>query len=205
MWNCRQESTTTCRCNLAQIRQAGKDGFSGLHASCRLLHGERGGAGSMSTLFAFLHHVAAFTLVSALVVELILLGQELSLATARRLVFTDAVLGGSAAILLVVGLLRVFFFEKGADYYFHSHAFMTKFSVFIAVALLSIVPTLEFLSWRKALRAEKLPSPSAAKLRFIRKIIHGELAAIVIILLCAAIMARGGWVELALCGRKLGA
>ncbi len=100
----------------------------------------------MSTLFAFLHHVAAFTLVSALAVEFILIGQELSLATARRLVFTDAVLGGSAAILLVVGLLRVFFFEKGADYYFHSHAFMTKFSVFIAVALLSIVPTLEFLS-----------------------------------------------------------
>jgi putative membrane protein len=145
----------------------------------------------MSTLFAFLHHVAAFTLVSALAVEFILIGQELSLATARRLVIADAVLGAAAGILLVVGLLRVFFFEKGADYYFHSPAFMTKFSIFIAVALLSIVPTLEFLSWRKALRAEKLPSPSAEKLRFIRKIIHGELAAI-IIMLCAAIMARGG-------------
>jgi putative membrane protein len=71
---------------------------------------------------------------------------------------------------------------------------MTKFSVFIAVALLSIVPTLEFLSWRKELRAGKLPSPSSDKLRFIRKIIHGELAAVIIILLCAAIMARGGWV-----------
>jgi putative membrane protein len=148
----------------------------------------------MSTLFAFLHHVAAFTLVSALAVEFILIGQEFSLATARRLVIADAVLGAAAGILLVVGLLRVFFFEKGADYYFHSHAFMTKFSIFIAVALLSIVPTLEFLSWRKVLRAEKLPSPSAEKLRFIRKIIHGELAAIIIILLCAAIMARGGWV-----------
>jgi putative membrane protein len=148
----------------------------------------------MSTLFAFLHHIAAFTLVSALAVEFILIGQEFSLATARRLIIADAVLGAAAGILLVVGLLRVFFFEKGADYYFHSHAFMTKFSVFIAVALLSIVPTLEFLSWRRALRAEKLPSPGARKLRFIRKIIHGELAAVVIILLCAAIMARGAWV-----------
>ena len=157
MWKCRQGSTTTCRCNLAQIRQAGKDGFPGLHASCRLLHGGRGGAGSMSTLFAFLHHVAAFTLVSALAVEFILIGQEFSLATARRLVIADAVLGAAAGILLVVGLLRVFFFEKGADYYFHSHAFMTKFSVFIAVALLSIVPTLEFLSWRKALKSRKTP------------------------------------------------
>ncbi|MGB8041244.1 MAG: DUF2214 family protein [Pseudolabrys sp.] len=148
----------------------------------------------MSTLFAFLHHVAAFTLVSALAVEFILIGQELSLATARRLVIADGVLGAAAGILLVVGLLRVFFFEKGADHYFHSHAFMTKFSVFIAVALLSIVPTLEFLSWRKTLKAGKLPSPSVGKLSFIRKIIHGELAAIIIILLCATIMARGGWV-----------
>jgi len=129
-----------------------------------------------------------------LAVEFILIGQEFSLGTARRLVITDAVLGASAAFLLVVGLLRVFYFEKGANYYFHSHAFMTKFSVFIAVALLSVVPTLEFLSWRKELRAGKLPSPRADKLRLIRKIIHGELAAIIIILLCAAIMARGGWV-----------
>jgi putative membrane protein len=148
----------------------------------------------MSTLFAFFHHVAAFTLVSALAVEFILIGQELSLATTRRLVITDAVLGGAATILLIVGLLRVFFFEKGADYYFHSHAFMTKFWVFIAVALLSIVPTLEFLSWRRPLKTGNLPSPSVGKLRFIRKIIHGELAAVIIILLCAAIMARGGWV-----------
>jgi len=105
-----------------------------------------------------------------------------------------AVLGASATLLLVVGLLRVFFFEKGADYYFHSHAFMTKFSIFIAVALLSIIPTIEFLSWRKAVKAGQLPAVTEKKLRFIRKIIHGELAAIVIIVLCAAIMARGGWV-----------
>src|SRR5262245_61851829 len=106
----------------------------------------------MTTLFAFLHDVAAFTLVSALAVELVLLRQELTLAIARRLPIVDAVLGVSAGILLVVGLLRVFYFEKGADYYFHSHAFLAKLSVFIAVALLSIIPTVEFLSWRKDLR-----------------------------------------------------
>ena len=148
----------------------------------------------MSTLFAFFHHVAAFTLVSALAVEFVLIRQELTLASARRLTVSDAVLGASAGILFVVGLLRVFFFEKGADYYFHSHAFLTKFSVFIAVALLSIIPTVEFLSWRRTLKKGQVPAVSEQKLHFIRKIIHGELAAIVIILLCAAIMARGGWV-----------
>lgn len=148
----------------------------------------------MSTLFAFFHHVAAFALVSALAVEFVLIRQDLTLAIARRLPIVDAVLGVSAGLLLIIGLSRVFFFEKGAAYYFHSHAFMTKFSVFIIVALLSILPTVEFLSWRKPVKAGQLPVVSERKLRIIRSIIHGELAAVVIILLCAAIMARGGWV-----------
>lgn len=147
----------------------------------------------MSTLFAFFHHVAAFTLVSALAVEFVLIRQDLTLAIARRLPIVDAVLGVSAGLLLIIGLSRVFFFEKGAAYYFHSHAFMTKFSVFIIVALLSILPTVEFLSWRKPVKAGQLPVVSERKLRIIRSIIHGELAAVVIILLCAAIMARDGW------------
>jgi putative membrane protein len=108
-------------------------------------------------------------------------------------VITDTVLGAAATVLFVVGLLRVFFFEKGAEYYFHNHAFLAKLSIFIAVALLSIIPTREFLSWRKALNAGQAPSPRPEKLRLIKKLLHGEMAAIVIILLCATLMARGGW------------
>jgi len=148
----------------------------------------------MTTLFAFLHHLAAFTLVGAIAVEFVLIRQELTLSSARRLVATDAVLGVAATALLIVGLLRVFYFEKGATYYFHSHAFLTKFGLFILLALLSAIPTVEFLSWRVALRAGQLPRPDAKKLRMVMGVIHAELAGIVIILLCAAIMARGGWV-----------
>ena len=80
----------------------------------------------MSTLFAFLHHLCAFTLVSALAIEFALIRSELTLASARRLQVTDLVLGIAAGALLVIGLLRVFFFEKGASYYFHSHAFLDE-------------------------------------------------------------------------------
>jgi putative membrane protein len=148
----------------------------------------------MSTLFAFLHHVCAFTLVAAVAIELTLIRQELTLASARRLQVTDLVLGIAAGALLVIGLLRVFFFEKGASYYFHSHAFLTKLSLFIVIGLLSIIPTREFLSWRGTLKTGQVPAIGARKLRLVTGIIHGELLAIVIILLCAAIMARGGWV-----------
>src|SRR4030088_1837243 len=96
----------------------------------------------MSTLFAFLHHLCAFTLVSTVAIEFALIRSELTLSSARRLQVTDRVLGIAASLLLVIGLLRVFFFEKGADYYFHSHAFMAKLSVFIAIGLLSIIPTM---------------------------------------------------------------
>ena len=148
----------------------------------------------MSTLFAFLHHLCAFTLVAAVAIEFTLIRQELTVASARRLQVTDIVLGMAAGALLVIGLLRVFFFEKGAAYYWHSHAFLAKFGLFIVIGLLSIVPTVEFLSWRDAVAAGKAPVMDAATRKRITMIIHIELAAIVVILLCAAIMARGGWV-----------
>src|SRR5215813_3673000 len=111
----------------------------------------------MSTLFAFLHHLAAFTLVAALAIEFTLVRQELTLASARRLQITDLVLGIAAGALLIIGLLRVFYFEKGASYYFHSYAFLAKFLLFIIVGLLSIIPTMEFLSWRGAISAGQAP------------------------------------------------
>jgi putative membrane protein len=148
----------------------------------------------MSTLFAFLHHLCAFTLVSAVAIEFVLIRAELTFSSARRLQVTDLVLGLAAGALLVIGLLRVFFFEKGSDYYLHSHAFMAKFSIFIVVGLLSTIPTVEFLSWRKTLSAGQVPVIPAKNLRVVTAVIHGELVAIVLILLFAAIMARGGWV-----------
>ena len=148
----------------------------------------------MSTLFAFLHHLCAFILVAAVAIEFTLIRQQLTLESARRLQATDVVLGAAAGALLVIGLLRVFLFEKGADYYFHSYAFLTKFVLFIIVGLLSIIPTMEFLSWREEIKAGEVPAMDAKQRRRVTVIIHSELAAIVIILLCAAIMARGGWV-----------
>lgn len=132
---------------------------------------------------AFLHHVAAFTLVAAIVVEFVVIRDELTPRTARRLARADLVLGLSAGVLLVVGLLRVFYFEKGAAFYLQNGAFIAKMVLFVAVALLSIYPTVKFLAWRKGI------DPAAAPA--IRRILHLELVGVVLIMLCAALMARG--------------
>jgi hypothetical protein len=82
----------------------------------------------MSVLFAFLHHVAAFTLVAAIALEFVLLRDELTLWSVRRLQVAGMILGIAAGVLLIVGLARVVWFEKGAAYYFANHAFLTKCS-----------------------------------------------------------------------------
>ena len=145
----------------------------------------------MSAFFAFLHHVAAFTLVAAIAVEFVLTRGELTIADARRLIVADAVLGASAGTLLVVGLLRVFLFEKGAAYYWSSGPFLAKFATFLILALLSIYPTREFLSWRAAVRAGQMPSLDPQRVARIRSILHWELIGIAAIVLFAALMARG--------------
>lgn len=145
----------------------------------------------MTALFAFLHHLAAFALVAALAVEFALVRGELTMERARQLRIADAVYGASAGFVLVIGLLRVFYFEKGAAYYFHSLPFVAKLALFVVVALLSIVPTIEFASWKKPLKQGRAPAVSERKLRVIRRIVHWEAAGVVFILLAAALMARG--------------
>jgi putative membrane protein len=145
----------------------------------------------MAATFAFLHHLAAFTLVSTLAIELVLLREQLTLSSVRRLLAVDGVYGAAAVVLLIVGLGRVFHFEKGAFYYFHTWTFIAKLSLFLVVGLLSIVPTLSFLSWRKAVRAGQLPEVSVERQQRLRMIVHLELAGIVFILLFAALMAKG--------------
>lgn len=145
----------------------------------------------MTSFFAFLHHIAAFALVAAVIIEFVLMKDDLSVKTARKILLADLVLGVSAGVVLIAGFLRVVYFEKGAYYYFNSVPFILKLSLFVIIALLSIYPTVEFLSWRKPLKAGQIPSVSDYKVRFIRMIIHGELVGIVLLILCAVLMARG--------------
>jgi putative membrane protein len=140
---------------------------------------------------AFLHHAAAFTLVAALAIELVLMRGELTPARARQILRADALFGIAAGIVLVVGLARVFYFEKGAAYYFHNVAFIAKLALFVLVGLLSIYPTVQFLRWRPVLRNGQAPALADDTRRRIRSVIHLELTGVVLLLLCAALMAKG--------------
>lgn len=145
----------------------------------------------MTPFFAFLHHLAAFTLVAALVIEFVLIRDVLTVKCARKLQLADLAFGVSAGLVLVLGLLRAFYFEKGASYYMHSVPFIAKVSLFAIVGLLSIYPTVEFASWGKSLKQGVAPTVTDRKMGSIRSIIHWELVGVILVILCAALMAKG--------------
>jgi putative membrane protein len=145
----------------------------------------------VAALFAFLHHMAAFTLFAALVVQFVLIRDALTVESARKIQRADMILGISAGVVLVAGLARVFHLEKGAYYYFHTWTFIAKLSLFVILALASLIPTMEFLRWRPAVKAGQVPAVSPEKIKSIRSIIHYEMAGVVLILLFAALMAKG--------------
>lgn len=144
-----------------------------------------------SALMAFVHHLAAFTLVAALAVEVAIFKPPLTALQARRLQRTDLLFGLSAAVVLVIGMLRVGYFEKGAGYYLHDVYFLVKLGAFIVAALISIYPTITFLSWSAALKSGAAPEVSGTRISRVRLCLMLELIAIGVILACAALMARG--------------
>ena len=144
-----------------------------------------------SGIMAFLHHLAAFTLAGALIYEHTAFRKDMTLAEARRLQRMDMIYGISAAILLVVGLLRVFNFEKGASFYAQNWFFWTKMIGFALASLLSIYPTVRFVSWNKSFAKNQAPEISDQEVARIKLILRLEMLGIVIIIFSAAMMARG--------------
>ena len=144
-----------------------------------------------SAIMAFLHHLAAFTLVGTLIYEHTAFRKDITFAEARRLQRMDLVYGISAGVVLIIGLLRVFYFEKGAPFYAQNLFFWTKMAGFALVALLSIYPTIRFLSWNKFFAKNQVPEISDRDVARIKLILRLELVAIAVILLSAALMARG--------------
>jgi len=145
----------------------------------------------LNSIMATLHHIAAFAVTATLVYEFLAFRKNLTVYEARRILQVDSAYGISAGILVVVGLLRVFFFEKGSAFYFNNTMYWVKMGLFILVGLLSIYPTARFLKWRTALKEEKIPEIADDEFKKIRLFIHLELTGILLILVVAPMMARG--------------
>ena len=87
----------------------------------------------MAALFAFLHHLAAFTLFAALVVELILIREQPTLGTPASFMAADMMFGISAGILLVVGLSASSISRRAPPTISTRWTFIAKLTLFILI------------------------------------------------------------------------
>jgi len=144
-----------------------------------------------AALVAFGHFLAFFALTAALVLELALIGEQMSIETARRIQRADRVIGLAAVLLLGFGFARVFYFEKGGDYYFSNLYFWIKLGLFFGAALISLYPTLTYLRWNRELAQGSAPALDAPAVKRLKRALHWQLVLIMGILICASLMARG--------------
>ncbi len=142
-------------------------------------------------LLASLHHLAVFALVAIIAGEAVLLRPGMSGQMLNRLGKIDAAYGAVAGLVLVIGILRVFFGAPGSGPYLTNWVFGLKMAAFVAVGLLSIQPTLAILAWRKAARADPAFVPPTAAVRRSQKFLWAEIALLAAIPILAAAMARG--------------
>jgi putative membrane protein len=145
----------------------------------------------MTTLFTTLHHLAVLTLLGCALTSIVQLRRPFDLPGAHRLRKVDMLNGLAATLVLLVGLVRVFYFEKGASYYFHNGPFIAKLSLYGLASALSLVPTLEILRWRVPLKQGLLPSLNPQKLARMRTVANLQLACILAMMVCANLAARG--------------
>ncbi|HCK67330.1 MAG TPA: DUF2214 domain-containing protein [Anaerolineae bacterium] len=145
----------------------------------------------LNSIMATLHHIAAFAVTATLVYEFVAFRKNLTVHEARRVLHVDTAYGISAAVVIIAGLLRVFYFEKGSAFYLNNTMYWIKMGLFIIAGLISIYPTVRFLKWRTNLKEDKAPEFSDDEYKKIRLFVHLELVCILLILLVAPMMARG--------------
>ena len=141
-------------------------------------------------LLAYFHFIAIMGTVSFLVVEAVLCRPGLGSELAHRLRRVDGAYAMFAVLALVTGLLRLFQGAKGSAFYTGNPVFHAKMTVYVAVALLSILPTVRFIGWSRAAQATGR-GPDDAAVRSVRRFLMAELVLVALLPLLATLMARG--------------
>lgn len=148
-------------------------------------------AATLPLALAAMHHLLVFALLGVLVAERTLVGGQLAPRRIRQLGRLDAIYGVLAVAIIAVGILRVFYGGRGADFYLPNLVFWAKIGAFVLVGLLSVVPTMRILAWRRALVADHVFTPAPDDVRRVGRFLTAELYVFPLIPIFAAAMAMG--------------
>ncbi len=137
-------------------------------------------------LLRYLHFISIFGIVGALVSEHLLLEKAMTRKALRRMAIIDGIYGLSAILAVAAGLTLWFGVGKPADFYTQNWIFHLKLTLAVLLGLLSLPPTIFFLRQRKGDQTEMVELP-----QYIIMLVRVELILVLLIPLCAVLMAKG--------------
>jgi len=135
---------------------------------------------------AIAHHLLVFALFGVLFAELILVRRGMDQAALAQVAAIDLWYGVLAGGIIIVGFSRANFAAKGWEYYNHNGFFWSKIGVFALIGLLSLVPTMAYIRWKRAGVA-----PTDAQVATVRPYLYLEVVLFALLPAFAAAMARG--------------
>jgi len=145
----------------------------------------------LDAFLAYLHFVSIFVLFGYLIVEMVTIKGELDAAGIRRLARADIIYFGAAIAAFVTGLLRLFYGARGSGFYLTSWPIYVKVAIFLVIGLISVMPTLTILRWRRAVDQDAAWKVPAQEQRKVRRIVMAELHLAALVPIFAVIMSRG--------------
>ena len=136
-------------------------------------------------------HFAAMTLIAVfLAIEYLICVPRLAQERVKLLARIDLLYLIAAVLALATGVARLAWFGKGAGFYLHNPVFYLKLALFVAVGLISVPPTMQYLRWMRGLKTGAGAVADFEVLRA-RRYVLVELVLFAFIPLLAVLMARG--------------
>ena len=144
-----------------------------------------------AALFAWLHLVAVGLAMGLLLSEYWLCRRVPDRLQVRLLGTVD--LGYFLALIgsLATGLARVLFFAQGTTYYLANQLFWLKIALFIAIGLIALFPTRQYIRWNRDARMAPAFAPLTRELERVRGSIALQLGLMLLLPLLAILVARG--------------
>ena len=146
---------------------------------------------TLEAILSYLHLLAILTMVVFVASEAALCRvQWLNAAVVERLAKVDRIYGIAALAVLATGVTRTLLGVKGTAWYWSNPLLHMKLTLFVVVGVISIFPTLTFLRWRKAVRADG-SLPNEAQIARARRLVMVQAHIIAVIPLLAVFLERG--------------
>jgi putative membrane protein len=142
-------------------------------------------------LVVYLHFAAMILIAVFLAIEYLICVPGLARERVNLLARIDLLYLIAAVLALATGVARLVWFGKGAGFYLHNPVFYIKLALFVAIGLISVPPTLQYLRWMRMLKTGAGAAAADFEVLRARRYVLAELVLFAFIPLLAVLMARG--------------